>query len=85
MCLILGHIFQNGGMILDVGYNEYHIILFFLQSDETKTAKKGIDMNALGKSLETLLGKGRPEDSNWSYNSQNQSLPHPSILDDKHR
>ena len=56
-----------------------------LQGDETKTAKKGIDMNALGKSLETLRGKGRPEDSNLSYTSTQSSLTHPSILDQQQR
>lgn len=58
-----------------------------LQGEENKTAKKGLDMNALGKSLETLLGKGRPDDStNWTYNSaQTQSLTHPSVLDQQHR
>jgi len=56
-----------------------------LQADENKTAKKGLDMNALGKSLETLLGKGRQEE-NWNYNSiQTQSLTHPSVLDQQHR
>ena len=44
-------------------------------------------MNALGKSLETLLGKGKADDgSNLSYTgAQTQSLTHPSILDQQHR
>ncbi|XP_067928811.1 serine/threonine-protein kinase WNK-like isoform X3 [Watersipora subatra] len=55
--------------------------------EESKTAKKGLDMNALGKSLETLLGKGKADDgSNLSYTgAQTQSLTHPSILDQQHR
>lgn len=41
-------------------------------------------MSALGKSLETLLSRGKTDDSSHS-STGSQSLTHPSILDHQHR
>lgn len=62
------------------------VVVLYQTEEGGKTAKNRLDMNALDKSLETLLSRAKPGDNSLSYTSTtSQTLPHPSILDQQHR